>query len=133
MDQILNYFKPFPATTRYGLLCLAAAWLCFIFSLYHFFGPGQDWSRIIIIGAAMGCVVVSGYAWGRILCLISNIMIVLYCIFFSLIFFDRNPVAFAASIVVLVLFAGATYFFWTKESATFFKTFRKSASGSHPD
>ena len=124
MNQIIAYFDPFPNSAKNGIISLVAAWMFFLISLYSYYLPGELPFRIMIIAIGMCYIVVKVYNWGRILCLVSNLMLIVWCVIFAMAFFNRNQAAFAASILNVALFSAATYFLWIKESAEFFKTFR---------
>lgn len=126
MNQLLSYFEPFPRSAKNGIIALFAAWIFFIFSLHWYYLPGQNVSRILIIAAATCFVVVRGYNWGRILCLLANVMISLWCVVFAAAFWGVDTGKFVVSVVNVILFSAATYYLWTKTSSAFFKTFRSS-------
>lgn len=126
MNPVIAYFEPFPDSAKNGIIALLAAWIFFLFSLYQFYLKGEMPSRILIIAAAACFVVVKGYNWGRILCTLSNAMIILWCLVFTAVFMERGAGAeTAVSMLNVVLFSASTYYLWTRDSRAFFKTYRQ--------
>lgn len=133
MNNVFEYFSKLPGSVKWALFFVHVSWVFFIISLYAIYLPGYSVLRFVIMGLACCYMVTKFYSWGRMLALLGNAMILLYCIFFSLIFFGKDQVLFFTSIGNVILFSLASYFLWTEETAFFFKTYRASKEKARDD
>lgn len=126
LNQI-EKFKNFPPSVKKGILFLLAGWLWFYWSLYGFFLKEETPSQFIIIGVSVCTVVIMIKNWGRVLCLLCNVMIIVVYLAVSYMFFQLEdiPKSFIASVGV-VLFSLSTYYLAVGESSRFFKNHNKT-------
>lgn len=129
MEFLPEHLQQFPPTARKAVLLLFIGWALLLVSLYQYFLPGFDLIRFVIIGVLMCFFTYQVYPWARILCLVSNAMIVIYfsLIAAQLIIVGRLIGASIATIIVIV-FAASGYFLMVRQTTDFFKTFRASSS-----
>jgi len=135
MNQLFSFLDPFPSSAKNGILALFAGWIFFLISLYTYYLPGENPSKEVLVAIALCYVVAKGFNWGRILCLLANIMLIIWCAVFAAAYFYPQFIklygkhtAFGASLVNLAFFSMSTYFLFKKETSEFFKTFRKKGT-----
>ena len=122
MNQLTDYLNPFPNNAKKGVVLLVAAWAVFLLTLHTLYPPGQYRTNILLIGVAMCFVVAKGYNWGRLLCMLANVMLDIYLCFFAVLYhYQKDILTVFATVLIIALFAGSTYFLWQKDTADFYK------------
>ena len=126
MNQVTDYLNPFPANAKKGVLLLVAAWAVFLTTLHTLYPSGNYRMNIVLIGVAICYVVAKGYNWGRLLCMLANVMLVIYLSFIAILYhYQKDTLTVLATVLIIVLFAATTYFLWQKDTADFYKSFGK--------
>ncbi len=135
--------KSYPSAFKNALIYFFCGWIWLFFSLYHYFfnndlagGKGKILTQLAIIAILNAIFLFSVKNWGRILCLLSNTMIILYFLFIGAVFFMRGQVLFGiVSAFTIGLFCMSSYYLAVKSTATFFKeNSKKPAEAEHdPD
>ncbi len=132
VENIITKFREFPNSVKNGILFLVTAWLFSYFFLYKLYAafPGKFPEKFIYQQAAMGLFMtyftVKIKNWGRVLCILCNIMISLLYILLSAHFFSVGYKNLSVLLSMDVgLFAMATYYLLVKETSDFFKAHNK--------
>jgi hypothetical protein len=122
MVHVLDDFKAFPNSVRNGLLFLVIGWIWHYFSLYRYFFNGNIPFNQIVIGVSICYFVFRIKNWARVLCLVSNSLIILMYLSVTYSFFVMGkPHLGVVSGLNVILFSIATYFLAIGESSGFFK------------
>ena len=132
MKASIFEFKSIPNDVKNGLLFLYLGWLWFYIASYFFYLNGEiPWK--FIAGGAVICVLVSQFKnYARVLCLLFNIMMILWCVLLSALFFKQFTDKFIASVVNFILFSLSTFYLFKKDAADFFKAQSQPAPKGQP-
>jgi hypothetical protein len=131
MPTLISEYARLPRPVRRALIFLVAGWVLLLATI-HFLLPGAEgfFNRILIAGAITCFLVLQGYPWARMICLMANAMVIVYFLFIAILF-GNEPLVFAAAASVVVLFALSSGYFWSRETAAFFRRFRNPESGDN--
>ena len=121
------HFRHFPQKVRWGISFLISAWAFLTISqaMYH----GSISLVQLTIGSFCCIVVYSLKNWGRIFCVIYNVLLIGNSIYMVYNFSRENlfsPIPFGIHAFNIVLFVTATYFLVTNETTRFFKSHSKA-------
>lgn len=127
-----------PTSVRQGIYFLWSAWAWLFFSLYKFLGGNIPQKMLLSMMAI--CIVVCFYSynlkkWGRVLAILSNIMLTVYfCIFFYYFLFisSKTEYAFLCAVAV-ILFVISSFYLFSKESADYYAAVAKAKSDEKAD
>ena len=129
MFRIIDDFKTYPKSVQKGLALLLISWIWF-FSAMQFFVKIEISTRELAAGA--GVLVIAGTMknWSRWLCIMCNIMAILYCAAYAFAFLGIHhnnqgglSVLSMTLIFSAVLFALSTYYLFIKSSSEFYKAY----------
>ena len=124
MFDKIKEFKDFPESVKIGLLFLFISWgWCFLtLYLYMYHPPDEIPYRQVISGVAICISVLTIKNWARMLCILSNAMIIIQLspLFFTYVMND-NIVQGLVIGLDLILFSLTTYYMFVKTTADFFK------------
>jgi hypothetical protein len=126
--------QTYPRTVQFAIYSLVAAWGVFLWSVYQYFGP-EFFNRFAIGGILIVFFVLRLKNWARLLCLCANLMAVLYCALFGMLFLSekaRNPAAAFFSALCVLLFLVSSYFLLVKPTREFYKKATPPGSGPFP-
>jgi hypothetical protein len=127
----LEEFKKYPKSTKKGFLFLYVGWALFFINLYMLLQEVPN--RILIIAAIICFFVIKGYNWARMLCLLCNVLIVIYASFFVVHLFRIGLASQAGLLgVTVVLFAASSYYLFIKETSEYFKSLKKNVKYEEP-
>lgn len=118
-------FKQFPRSARYGVIFLLISWVFLILS------QAVLYAKVSFLQMTIGlfcCVIVFTVKnWGRIVCIVYNV-ILMGSAMYNLFRGAHSEMIFAAvNLMLLILFAIATYYLSIRETAGFYKKYSKRA------
>jgi hypothetical protein len=125
--------KSIPTSVKAGIGLLLAGWLSFLPSVWFFYS--KDFFQKFFIAGLVTVFCISRLKdWARILALLSNTIIAIYCGFFAVIFYlgKGNPLAVVLSGCTLVLFVCSSIFLLKKDGVAFFKARTKTQENEPP-
>ena len=124
-------FSAFPAKVKYGFYCLVFGWLWNFFFLYKVFDrhiPEKILIQQMVICGILCYFVFKEKNWARVMTMVANLMlIVLHALIFLLFLKTRTELS-AISAINIVAFSVSTFFFFSKEAATHYKSILKKDS-----
>jgi hypothetical protein len=135
MEFNMSFLKDltrFPKKARYGIAFLVAGWIWFFLTVYVILGeiPG----KIFAAGIGITFLVFKGYNWARILCILFNLLIVIYVLFFVFHLWGigrgSEGLCLAANII---LFGYSSYYFLAKETSDYFKSINEQDKKAEKD
>jgi len=116
-------FKESPLSVKNGLTVLMLAWGWHLITLYYFFLKDGNHGKHIVTGLLVCLFVFLLKNWGRVLCIVCNILIVAMYILVGASFYSSGKIYFGLIALMNVsLFSLATYFLAIGSSAAFFKS-----------
>ncbi|MBW1616373.1 MAG: hypothetical protein JRJ49_07560 [Deltaproteobacteria bacterium] len=130
--SFLKNLTKFPKSAIYGIAFLIAGWAWFFFTLYILFReiPG----KILIVGIGIIFLVFKGYNWARILCILFNLLMVIYVLFFAFHLWGigrgSEALCFAGNII---LFGYSGYYLFVKETSDYFKSINEQDKKAEKD
>ena len=120
-------FSLFPKKVKNGIIFLFSAWIFFILSQAVLYGT------VSLLHTTLGmlcCVIVySIHNWGRIACIIYNIILIaaglynLYALNSSGMLYSTPS---AVNLINIILFSIATYYLFSSETSSFYKSGKES-------
>lgn len=116
----LNSLPEWPKSARNGVILLAISWAWLVFSIYKIYDPASA-GKFLIAGVGLCYLVLCIKNWARMLALFCNLMALIYCFFFAVVFAGHDAIGLAASLVNVALFAASSYFLLAKPTARWFK------------
>lgn len=119
--MVVEKIKAIPGDVKNGVGLLLVGWVWFLYSIYSYYGKNYL-TRFFIGGVVLFVCVLQFKKWARMLALFCNIMTILYCFAFTVLFHlsGSDPYAVVASAINVLLFAFSSYFFLQKASTEFF-------------
>lgn len=120
--MVMAKIKDIPVNVKNGVGLLFVGWVWFLYSIYFYYDKNYL-TRFFIGGIVLFMCVLQFKKWARILALFCNIMTIVYCFAFTVLFHlsGSNPYAVVVSTINVLLFAFSSYFFLQKASVDFFK------------
>ena len=127
MFNQLKNFKTFPKSVKNAIVFVFFQWILLSILFYVLFANTEFPIREIGAGVLCCLAVITFKSWARILCILSNIMIIIISLTLFLAFFMGGEMTFAIySVFIAIIFSCSTYFLFLKETAIFFKNFSKN-------
>ena len=126
--------KTYPRTVQIALYTLIAAWVVFLWSVYQYYGQ-EFFNRFAIGGVLIVFFVLRIKNWARLLSLCANLMALIYCSLFGVIFLGATPPQLAAgffSALSALLFLTSAVFLMVKPTREFFKQADPPGAGPFP-
>ncbi len=121
MFNQLKNFKTFPKSVKNSIILVFFQWIFLCILFYVLFASTEFPLRQIGAGGLCCLCVITFKSWARILCILSNIMIIIIALTLFLTFFMAGEMTFAIySGSIVIIFACSTYFLFLKETAVFF-------------
>jgi hypothetical protein len=119
----LEEFKESPPSVKNGLTVQILAWIWHFISYYYFFGIRPIPQNQIAIGIAVCVFVFSLKNWGRVLCILCNIMVGIEYLIGGIGLYERNQIYLGLIALMNVsLFSLASYFLLQKSTRDFYKS-----------
>ena len=119
----LEEFKESPASVKNGLTVQILAWIWHFISYYYFFGIRPIPPMQIAIGIAVCVFVFSLKNWGRVLCILCNIMVGIEYLIGGIGLYERNQIYLGlVALMNVSLFTLASYFLLQKSTRDFYKS-----------
>ncbi|MBN2569433.1 MAG: hypothetical protein JXB42_08395 [Deltaproteobacteria bacterium] len=115
--------KQFPPKAKQGVLFLIGAWAFLIISQAAFYGTISLIQ--LTIGSFLCILVYSLKNWGRIICIIYNVLLIgnsLYTLYMYVEEGMPHPIPYGIHAISIILLATATYLLLHKETRQFFKS-----------
>jgi len=126
--------QTYPRSVRMALYTLLAAWAVFLWSVHQYYGS-EFFNRFAGGGILIVFFMLRIKNWARMLCLCANLMAIIYCSLFGLLFTmgeARNlPAAFFSALCAL-LFLVNSYFLLVKTTREFYKKADPPGTGPFP-
>ena len=119
-------FSRFPKKVKNGIIFLFSAWIFFILSQAVLYGTV---SLLHITLGMLCCVMVySIHNWGRIACIIYNIILIAAGLY-KLYVLNNSGMLYSApsavNLIGIILFSIATYYLFSGETSLFYKSVKK--------
>lgn len=121
-----------PSAVKKGIGFCLAGWAWLILSVYFIYDPGSVF-KFIVSALIVGSFLLMLKNWARMLALFCNVLAILYCSVFAVIFWHANKTATLVSLVTIILFGIGSYYLLQKSSAQFFKAQDQPGGSSDPD
>lgn len=131
MFRILEDFKTYPKSVQRGIVLLVTSWVWFYAAL-QFIAGFEIPAKMFWVGGSIVLLAGSMKNWARLLCILCNIMAIIYCVFLAVAihFGQSEGTAFVTTLSTsAILFAIPTYFLSIKSSSEFYKTYNHVDSG----
>ena len=123
-----------PKSVRIALYTLVAAWVVFLWTVRQYYAP-EFFNRFAIAGALVVFFMLRIKNWARMICLCANVLVIINCSLFGLVFALKeapNMAAAAFSGLCVLLFLASTYFLLVKPTRDFYKKMDPPGSGPFP-
>lgn len=119
--------KSIPTSVQAGIGFLLAGWVSFLTGVWFYYGK-EFFQKFFIAGLVTLFCITRFKNWARILALLSNTIIAIYCGFFTAIFYlsKGSPLAILISGGTVLLFIGSCLFLLKKDGVAFFKASSKT-------
>ena len=132
MPGSLSEFRNLPGSMQKAFISLAIGWGLHLLIVFLLF---QDDSKIVLQNLAIGVfvfvfVVVKQKNWARTLCLISNLLLVLFYVFTTLLMFGGRSEVAALAGINSGIFLVASWFLIKKETVAHFKSLMQKDNGN---
>jgi succinate-acetate transporter protein len=116
-------FRNLPVTLQKAFISLGVGWMIHLVIVFLLFHNDQ---KIVVQNVAIGVfvlvfVVIKKKNWARTLCLIANLLLLLFYLFTTLLMHAGQPEIAALSGLNAGIFAIASWFLMKKETATYYK------------
>ncbi len=119
-SDFITDFKKYPKSVHTALIFLYIGWAWFLMLLYMLVNEIN--MRMFIIALSMCILVIRRFNWARVLCLLCNALMIIYCSLFIIDFWqkglEKNALLMAINVI---LFICSSYYLFIKETAEFFK------------
>lgn len=129
-------FSAFPDTAKKGIVFLLLGWICHFYFIYSFFSAADTGfeTQMLLQQSAIALLVcfftIRVRNWARVLCVVSNLLIItLYILFFTL-FFQTKIVFSTNAAINVILFSISTVFLLLRETSDFYKLHSPSWGGN---
>jgi hypothetical protein len=125
--------KSIPASVKAGIGLLFAGWVSFLIGIWFFYGQ-EFFQKFAIAGLVTLFCITRFKNWARILVLLSNTIIAIYCGLFGALFYlnKANPLAVVLSACIVVLLTSSSIFLLKKDAVAFFKAHSKTEEKPAP-
>jgi len=116
-------FKESPASVKNAFTVLVLAWAWHLISIYRYFLRGDDHWQHIVIGLLLCIFVFLIKNWGRVLCIVCNILIISMYLLVGAFQYSKGEVRLGLiALFNVALFSLATYFLVIGSSTAYFKS-----------
>ncbi len=123
MATALADFKESPQSVKNGLTVLVLAWVWHLISIHRYFLRGDDHWQQIVIGLLLCIFVFSIKNWGRVLCIVCNILIIALYLLLGAFYYSNGEIRLGLiALFNVALFSLATYFLMLGRSAAYYKS-----------
>jgi len=116
-------FRESPPSVKNGLTVLVLAWVWHLITIHYYFLKGDNHWQQVVIGLLVCLFVFLLKNWGRVLCIVCNILILSMYLLVGAFYYSKGEVYQALIALMNVsLFSLATYFLAIGSSSSFFKS-----------
>lgn len=123
MATAIADFKESPQSVKSGLTVLVLAWVWHLISIHRYFLRGDDHWQQIVIGLLLCIFVFSIKNWGRVLCIVCNILIIALYLLLGAFYYSNGELRLGLiALFNVALFSLATYFLMLGSSAAYYKS-----------
>jgi len=123
MATAIADFKESPQSVKSGLTVLVLAWVWHLISIHRYFLRGDDHWQQIVIGLLVCIFVFSIKNWGRVLCIVCNILIIALYLLLGAFYYSNGELRLGLiALFNVALFSLATYFLMLGSSAAYYKS-----------
>lgn len=123
ISKAIADFRESPSSVKNGLTVFALAWVWHLVSIYRYFlREGDHWQHIVI-GLLLCLFVFSIKNWGRVLCIVCNILVISLYFLVGIFKYTNGDIRLGLiALLNVALFSLATYFLLLRSSAEYFKS-----------
>ncbi|MCP3950816.1 MAG: hypothetical protein GY697_01140 [Desulfobacterales bacterium] len=116
-------FKESPQSVKNGLTVLFLAWVWHLVSIHRYFLPNDDHWQQIVIGLLVCIFVFAIKNWGRVLCIVCNILVVALYLLLGAFYYSNGEIRLGLiALFNVALFSLATYFLMLGSSSAYYKS-----------
>ena len=123
MSDAIEGFKESPPSVKNGFTVLVLAWAWHLVCIHRYFLRGDVHWQQIVMGLLVCAFVFLLKNWGRVLCIVCNILIISMYLLLGAYYYSNGEVRLGLiALLNVALFSLATYFLFTGDTAAFFKS-----------